>query len=105
MNPPPTPSPPAPGSCGQRTTSLQSVIGGTNAARGQWPWQILMQKNGRAMCGGTLISSRWVVTAAHCVSGGLARSFSVVVGETDRNVPEGSEKTVQVEKVISHPRY
>merc|ERR1711964_632581 len=77
------------------------------AARGSWPWQILMLKNGRAGCGGTLINSRWVVTAGHCVHRyeNSPRSFKVRVGDHDRNRQEGSEVEIQVERVFKHERY
>ena len=45
------------------------MISGIDARKGSWPWQILMLYNDRTMCGGSIISPSWVVTAAHCVSG------------------------------------
>lgn len=32
----------------------------------KWPWQILIKRSGRFICGGALISADWVLTAAHC---------------------------------------
>jgi len=66
-----------------------------------------MLKNGRGGCGGTLINSRWVVTAGHCVHRyeNSPRSFKVRVGDHDRNVNEGSEVDIAVERVIKHERY
>ena len=43
------------------------VIGGKDANRGSWPWQILLLYKGRENCGGSIIDDKWVVTAAHCV--------------------------------------
>jgi secreted trypsin-like serine protease len=42
------------------------IVGGQEAAVGEWPWQILLGPN--FTCGGSILSSRWVVTAAHCVT-------------------------------------
>jgi len=103
--PPPTFLPHV-GGCGQPEIKNIRVIAGKTAVRGSWPWQILMMMGGRPMCGGTLISPQWVVTAAHCVyrredSG----QFSIRVGEQDRDIFEGSEVDIRVEKVFRHEDY
>jgi secreted trypsin-like serine protease len=83
------------------------VIAGTTAARGAWPWQILMMFDRQPGCGGSLISSDWVVTAAHCVfqRESMPYRFSVRVGEHDWFVREGSEVDIQVSQVLRHPMY
>jgi len=44
------------------------VIGGIKAYHGQFPWQVALRvENDSYFCGGSLISSQWVLTAAHCV--------------------------------------
>jgi secreted trypsin-like serine protease len=44
----------------------QRITDGSNAARGQFPWQVALIIDNAYLCGGSLISSRWVLTAAHC---------------------------------------
>lgn len=42
------------------------ITGGGSAKPGQWPWQVSITYNGVHVCGGSLVSNQWVVSAAHC---------------------------------------
>jgi len=51
--------------------SNRRIVGGTDTSIRQHPWQVALQirnDTGWLLCGGSLIASRWVVTAAHCLS-------------------------------------
>eukprot|EP00794_Sanderia_malayensis_P015875 gene15875-17475_t len=76
---PPVTGPPVTGSCGKPEVQQSRVISGIDAAKGSWPWQILMLYNERTSCGGSIVAPNWIVTAAHCVSGreGQASSFKI----------------------------
>ena len=54
------------------------IIGGSDAAAGSHPWYAHIVSRG---CGGSVINSRWILTADHCVKGDL-RGKDVVIGKT-----------------------
>ncbi|KAL7042204.1 hypothetical protein ACKWTF_001065 [Chironomus riparius] len=55
--------------CGSSARAVSLVINGTQSRRGAWPWLVTLHKfqTNDLFCGGTLISSNAVVTAAHCM--------------------------------------
>uniref|UniRef100_A0A8C2DP95 Peptidase S1 domain-containing protein n=1 Tax=Cyprinus carpio TaxID=7962 RepID=A0A8C2DP95_CYPCA len=48
--------------------SLAKIVGGTDAQAGSWPWQVSLQMERYGhVCGASLVASRWLVSAAHCI--------------------------------------
>lgn len=56
---------------------------------GEYPWQVAILKKDPTesvyVCGGTLISSRHIITAAHCVKTHAGRDLRARLGEWDVN--------------------
>ncbi|MCF7977526.1 MAG: trypsin-like serine protease [Chromatiaceae bacterium] len=82
------------------------IVDGSDAQLGQWPWQVAVLA-GNYLCGGSLISPHWIVTAAHCTFDGAGRPFNV----SEMRVRAGSlsfrsgGQTREIFQVIRHPQY
>ncbi|KAL1767474.1 acrosin [Sigmodon hispidus] len=93
------------------------VVGGQTAQRGAWPWmvslQIFMPHNNRRYhaCGGSLLNSHWVLTAAHCFDNKKkVYDWRLVFGAQE--IEYGRNKPVKeplqeryVQKIVIHEKY
>ncbi|XP_056286194.1 tryptase-like [Pseudoliparis swirei] len=85
------------------------IVGGQDATAGSWPWQVSMHlrfSGGQAhICGGSLITDQWVLTAAHCI---LTKTLSPWILYMGRQTQTGSnihEVSRTVSQIIVHSDY
>ncbi|XP_012231729.1 venom protease-like [Linepithema humile] len=102
-----------PPECGYSNLTLRRVVGGEPATLGAWPWiTALGYRNSRNpnvprwLCGGALISSRHVLTAAHCVHG-RQDLYKVRIGDLDLNNDFDGATPFEdfIERITIHPAY
>ncbi|XP_017296595.1 coagulation factor IX [Kryptolebias marmoratus] len=79
------------------------IVGGNLERRGGSPWQVLIHRaDGFGFCGGTLVSDRWVVSAAHCFE---ESADYVTIGDYDKKRLDPGEQTIKIQEVFVHPHF
>uniref|UniRef100_A0AAX7TBN6 Peptidase S1 domain-containing protein n=2 Tax=Astatotilapia calliptera TaxID=8154 RepID=A0AAX7TBN6_ASTCA len=90
--------------CGQPKLNTK-IVGGQVARAGSWPWQVSLQTSGSHFCGGSLINSQWVLTAAHCFQTTNLRGLTVNLGRQSLQGSNPNAVSRTVTKIIKHPNY
>ncbi|KTF73432.1 hypothetical protein cypCar_00046760, partial [Cyprinus carpio] len=90
--------------CG-RAPLNNRIVGGGDATAGDWPWQVSIHTvNDNHICGGTLITKDWVLSAAHCF---LEYGYSYIkmyfgrLSQSDKN-PNVTSGPIRAKQIINH---
>merc|ERR1712112_604265 len=81
------------------------IVGGQETEQHEYPWQVgLVSRNGKTpWCGGTLISDRHILTAAHCTAGMTTANLQILLGEHRTN--DDVFTRVDVSQINDDPNY
>ncbi|XP_075984579.1 venom protease-like [Anticarsia gemmatalis] len=90
--------------CGLSTRQQSRVLGAAQANPRDWPWMASVTPEGfEQYCGGTLITDRHVLTAAHCTRRWKAEELLVRLGEYDfRRTNDSRTSNFKVLEVRQH---
>ncbi|XP_068218099.1 serine protease filzig-like [Palaemon carinicauda] len=85
------------------------VIGGGYTGVNEYPWQVALVYDKKFFCGGSLISDRHILTAAHCVFGSFSKGLDklfVSLGDHDLSTRNETEHIVaKVKHIFWHLHY
>ena len=87
-------------------TPASAIIGGSAAPAGAYPFMAaITDADEFQYCGGSVISSLWVLTAAHCVvdTNPANEVVNVITGRTDLSA--GGGQKIRVSQIYVHPKY
>ncbi|XP_001607871.2 chymotrypsin-2 [Nasonia vitripennis] len=78
------------------------IVGGQDAPNGKYPYQVSLRAPFH-FCGGSILNTRWILTAAHCVVGRSGNALTVVAGT--HLLYGGSEQAFKSEYIVWHEKY
>merc|ERR1712142_837275 len=88
------------------------IVGGKETEINEFPWMAALKRAGQFVCGGTLVASKWVLSAAHCMyypdpdywREVPPEVLEIVLGEHDKTVDDETDitKTIKVESIVKH---
>lgn len=79
------------------------IVGGSNAVLGRFPYQVSLRNIANEhFCGGSIINSRWILSAAHCTIWREQNSVLVWVGTVQLNSGGVSHTS---SRIVNHPSY
>ncbi|XP_076238933.1 uncharacterized protein LOC143182076 [Calliopsis andreniformis] len=106
-----------PANCGKRfddfnyeeSLIFQKVVHGNVAPKGSYPWQASIRVRGHSRsshwCGAVILSSKYVLTAAHCLEGYNKGTYFVRAGDYNTEIDEGTEAEANIEDYFIHEEF
>lgn len=88
------------------------VVGGRDALEHEAPYMVSLQVDRQGngnfghVCGGSILTTNWALSAAHCITEvGLQLDYQVVAGEHDLAVESDQEQARAVIEIIIHDNF
>ncbi|XP_067841924.1 granzyme K-like isoform X2 [Heptranchias perlo] len=89
-----------------RGCACTEIIGGREVKPHSRPYMASIQVNKQHVCGGALITRRWVLTAAHCKEFWKNRKIEVILGAHSLSkMQEEKQQVLEVKNCSPHPQF
>lgn len=88
--------------CSKNPAIISRIVGGEAADNATWGWAVSISIAGQLLCGGSILSESWIISAAHCFDGFSASDIVIHAGSIYRWA--GTQKR-NVSRLIMHDSY
>ncbi|EDS31647.1 trypsin 1 [Culex quinquefasciatus] len=78
------------------------IVGGFEVDIKDVPYQVSLRSFGSHICGGSIISKRWILTAAHCASSADRPKETIRVGSSEKG---SGGQILKLKRIVQHPQY
>ena len=80
------------------------IVGGAPVSIASAPWQAYVDDGRGGRCSASLVASRWLLTAAHCVAGVRPSQVRVLMGE-NRLTGMPDSRYRDIDRIVIHPQW
>ncbi|XP_058822133.1 trypsin 3A1-like [Topomyia yanbarensis] len=87
----------------KRMIGLEKIIGGHKVDVKNFPYQLSLRSNGNHICGASVISRNWALTAAHCLYPG--RDIATITVRAGSSGRLSGGQIYNVTQIVFHPQY
>uniref|UniRef100_A0A224XGL1 Putative serine protease n=1 Tax=Panstrongylus lignarius TaxID=156445 RepID=A0A224XGL1_9HEMI len=93
--------------CGRANKEDQRIVGGRTTKVNEYPMiaGFVLLKEDLIVCGGTIITRRHVVTAAHCTDGFKTSEFRIFIGHHNYQQVKATAKLLELQQFFVHEKY
>ncbi|OPJ67998.1 transmembrane protease serine 9 isoform A [Patagioenas fasciata monilis] len=93
--------------CGSRPAmqTASRIVGGSEASRGEFPWQVSLRENNEHFCGAAILSEKWLVSAAHCFTEFQDPAMWAAYTGTNSLRSDSGAVKMSISRIIPHPSY
>ncbi|XP_037668737.1 serine protease 52-like [Choloepus didactylus] len=82
---------------------ISNIVGGVPTDIRDFPWQVAIFEKGQHLCGGSILSEWWILSASHCFSEKNVSDMEIIYGEENLNINNLTK--MKVDKIIIHRQY
>ncbi|KXJ79753.1 hypothetical protein RP20_CCG028104 [Aedes albopictus] len=79
------------------------IVGGNEVGIASFPYQLSLRHNGNHICGASVISSNWALSAAHCTVSPVTAGSATLRGGSANRLSGGI--IFAVAQIVNHPQY